>query len=62
MAEYIVYYKHMGESEGFEVDGYKRLQEQLRLLHSTKASDIGVYRKGRNFEQDHDDVILTNYR
>ena len=59
MKTYIVYYTDKwGVGGGYEVYGSKALQEALKWLHSeeVKAERIEIYRKGKNFEEDHFDV------
>lgn len=62
LANYIVYYKDVdGISEGFTVYGCVRLKKALKELHEIGATKIEVYKEGPDFENDKDDVILTNY-
>ena len=60
MNTYLIYYtdKH-GYSDCYEVYGSKALQEALKWLHSDeiKASDISIYKEGKEFENDKDDII-----
>jgi hypothetical protein len=60
MATYIIYYTDKtGYADGFTVYGSKRLFESLKWLHSEeiKATDIEIYKEGKNFDNDQDDVI-----
>ena len=60
MNTYLIYYtdKH-GYSDGYEVDGSKALQKALKWLHSDeiKATSITIYKHGKDFENDNDDII-----
>ena len=48
-----------GESFGYEVYGVKQLKSALKWLHSDEvnAISIDVYKRGKNFDNDNDDVI-----
>jgi hypothetical protein len=62
--EFIIYYEDGdGESEGYEVYGVKQLKSALKWLHSDEvnATRISVYKKGKNFDNDSDDVIDYYY-
>ena len=57
---YIFYYTDkIGYSDAFEADGTEGFYAALKWLHSdeVKATDIIIYKHGKNFENDHDDVI-----
>ncbi|MBP3265552.1 MAG: hypothetical protein J6L84_01255 [Clostridiales bacterium] len=57
---YIIYYVDKeGESEGFEAYGYDDLRSAIKWLHSgeIKATDISIYKRGKDFENNQDDVI-----
>lgn len=55
---YIIYYADKnGESEGYEVYGSKELCEALKWLHSIKATHIEIYKRGKNFASNQDDVL-----
>ena len=56
---YIIYYTDKdGTSEGFEAYGSEDMKAELRWLHSPeiKASRIEIYKRGKDFDQNHDDV------
>lgn len=58
--EFIIYYVDgNGEPEGYEVYGVKQLKSALKWLHSDEvnAISIDVYKRGKNFDNDNDDVI-----
>jgi len=58
--EFIIYYVDgNGEPEGYEVYGVKQLKNALKWLHSDEvnAVSIDVYKRGKNFDNDSDDVI-----
>jgi hypothetical protein len=58
--EFIIYYVDgNGESQGYEVYGVKQLKSALKWLHSDEvnAISIDVYKRGKNFDNDNDDVI-----
>ena len=60
MANYIIYYEDKtGYVDGFSVRGSERLMKSLKWLHSEeiKATSISIYKEGKNFENDQDDVI-----
>lgn len=57
---YIIYYTDKeGYGDGYEVSGSKALQETLKWLHSDeiKATDISIYKHGKDFENNQDDII-----
>jgi len=56
-ANYIIYYVANNEPEGYSVSGYKNLREALKWLHSIKATDISIYKEGKDFETNQDDVL-----
>ena len=59
MATYIIYYTDCeGYQSGYSVLGVKSLRESIKWLHSdeVKATDIAIYKEGKNFDNDHDDV------
>ncbi len=56
---YIIYYTDKGgTSEGFEAYGSEDLKAALKWLHSPeiKANRIEIYKKGKDFDKNHDDV------
>lgn len=58
-ATYIIYYEDKdGYTGGYEVFGVDGLRAAMKWLHSdeVKATDISIYKQGKNFENDHDDV------
>lgn len=60
MTEYLIYYTDKsGESEGYCVYGIKRLRLAIKYLQSDQvcAEHIEIYKKGPNFEDDHDNVM-----
>ena len=60
LTTYIVYYEDKdGDKGGYEVYGYKDLMKAMKWLHSEeiKAKDITIYKQGKNFENDKDDII-----
>lgn len=57
---YLIYYTDKHDySYGYEVYGSKALQEALKWLHSDeiKATSITIYKHGKEFENNQDDVI-----
>lgn len=59
-ATYILYYVDKdGESGGYEVQGVDALRSAIKWLHSSeiKATDISIYKQGKDFENNTDDVI-----
>ena len=60
LTTYIFYYTDKtGYSDAFEADGTEGFYAALKWLHSdeVKATDIIIYKHGKYFENDHDDVI-----
>lgn len=58
-ATYIFYYTDKnGDGNGYEVYGTQGFYDALKFLHSAevKATRIEIYKKGPNFENDHEDV------
>ena len=56
---YIFYYTDKnGDGNGYEVFGTQGFYDALKFLHSAevKATRIEIYKKGPNFENDHEDV------
>ena len=57
---YIIYYtdKH-NDDEAYEVYGYNNLLSAIKWLHSdkVKARKIHIYKRGKDFENNQDDVI-----
>lgn len=59
-ATYIIFYTSQdGYSDGYTVIGTTELREAIKWLHSSdvKATDISIYKEGKNFENDPDDII-----
>lgn len=59
-ATYIIYYTDKDDiSEGFTAYGSDNLKEAIKWLHSleVKASRIAIYKRGKDFDNNHDDVI-----
>jgi len=56
---YIIYYTDSnGESEGFTVYGSDKLFKTIKWLNNNiKAQHIEIYKKGKNFDKDKDDVV-----
>lgn len=57
---YIIYYTDKdGYSDGYNVFGTTGLRAALKWLHSdeVKATDISIYKEGKNFENNPDDII-----
>ena len=60
LTTYLIYYTASdGYGDGFEAYGYEGLRKALKWLHSdeVKATDISIYKHGKNFENDSDDII-----
>ena len=60
LTTYIIYYTDKdGEGEGWEVYGIDELRKAVRWLHSDeiKATDISIYKHGKDFENDQADII-----
>lgn len=59
MKTYIIYYTSNNEPEAYEVYGYKMLKEAVKWLHSEEvnATSISIFKHGKNFEKDQDDVL-----
>lgn len=60
LTTYIIYYTDKNnEPFGYEVYGYNNLLQAIKWLHSdeVKAIDISIYKRGKNFENNSDDVI-----
>ena len=57
---YLIYYTDKyGESNGYTVYGSKRLFDNIKWLNSQEisATHIEIYKCGKNFENDKDDII-----
>lgn len=54
--DYIINYACEGEQYSYTVTGSKELQNQIKWLHSIGASEISIYKCGKHFEEDCDDV------
>ena len=59
-ATYIIYYTDKnGETGGYTVDGTQAFYEALKWLHSdeVKATRIEIYKAGKDFANNQDDVL-----
>lgn len=59
-ATYLIYYEDKnGYRDSYEVYGYEQLREAMKWLHSDeiKATDISIYKHGKDFENNSDDII-----
>ena len=57
---YLIYYTDKnGDSEGYTVYGSKRLFDAIKWLNTPeiKANHIEIYKCGKNFSNDEDDII-----
>ena len=64
-ATYIIYYTDKtGYADGFEVQGTRKLHAALQWLNSPEieATRIEIYKRGKNFDNDHDDVVAIYRR
>lgn len=59
LTTYIIYYHDSeGNPEGYEVYGIKQLKEAMKWLHKeVKATSIEVYKRGKDFNNNSDDVV-----
>ena len=60
MTTYLIYYTdNNGYSDGYSVSGFLALKAAIKWLHSrdVKATDISIYKEGKNFENNPDDII-----
>lgn len=57
MNTYLICYAVGEHADAFEVYGYRSLCEHMKWLHSIKATDISIYKHGKDFESDSDDII-----
>lgn len=60
LTTYILFYRDRdGESDGFEAYGYHDLMQKLKWLRSAEVSAVGIqiYKRGKNFENDQDDIL-----
>lgn len=65
LTTYIFYYTDKTDySDGFEVEGIQAFYDALKWLHSdeVKATNIEIYKRGKNFDNDPDDVIAVHQR
>ena len=58
LATYIIYYTDKDGVQGFETQGSQKLFQDLKWLHSKEigATEIRIYKRGKNFENDQTDV------
>ena len=55
---YIIYCTYSDDStDSYEVYGIGRLARELRLLSENGVKRLQVYKRGKNFENDQDDII-----
>lgn len=60
MTTYIIYYTDKNNNDfAYEIYGYKNLLESVKWLHSeeVKAKKISIYKHGKDFKNNCDDVI-----